>query len=88
MPEENINIVIAHYTFLDRISGVNIVMADLAQGLCEIAGTKKARLRLVDEQNSSKMFRHPFTTPEKLYLKGFHHPPTSSASNNLKLTFN
>lgn len=41
MPEENINIVIAHYTFLDRISGVNIVMADLAQGLCEIAGTKK-----------------------------------------------
>jgi hypothetical protein len=39
--KSGINIINSHYTFLEKISGVNIVIADLAQGLCEIAQEEK-----------------------------------------------
>ncbi len=46
--KSGINIINAHYTFLEKISGVNIVIADLAQGLCEIAKEEKPTVLAFD----------------------------------------
>jgi len=46
--KSGINIINAHYTFLEKISGVNIVIADLAQGLCDIAHEKKPTVLAFD----------------------------------------
>ena len=46
--QNEINIINVHYTFLEKISGVNIVIADLSQGLCEIANTEKPNVLTFD----------------------------------------
>lgn len=43
-----LDVVMAHYTFLERISGVNVVMADLAQGLCDLAGMRRPTILTFD----------------------------------------
>ena len=46
--KNGINIINSHYTFLEKISGVNIVIADLTQGLCEIAHEEKPTVLAFD----------------------------------------
>jgi len=46
--KSGINIINSHYTFLQKISGVNIVIADLVQGLCEIAHEEKPTVLAFD----------------------------------------